>query len=275
MKRIILIFTALLLVCLTHAGTVDTLTLHSEVMNRDIEVIIVKPTVTKANRNRTYPVVYLLHGAYGNARSWLGIKPDLPTLSDELGMIFVTPSALNSWYLDSPKLKDYRYETFMTTDLITYIDNHYKTIPRREARAITGLSMGGHGALFLAMRHKNLYGACGSMSGGVDIRPFPLNWNLPDVLGEVAANKQEWDNHTVVNQLDSIRNHDLAITFDCGEADFFLEVNKSLHQRLLGRGIDHDFTTRPGAHNNEYWNNAIDYQLLFFRKYFQRNHILP
>ncbi len=266
---------------LSFAGEIDTLTLHSDVMNRDIEVIVVKPSVPKVMvkgkgkkaqikaEEKSYPVVYLLHGAYGNSRAWLEIKPNLPDLADQYGMIFVTPSALNSWYFDSPKLKDFQYETFMTVDLIGYIDSHYKTIPSREGRAITGLSMGGHGALFLAFRHKDLYGACASMSGGVDIRPFPLNWNIPDVLGEMAANKGDWDSHTVVELVKTLKNHDLEIEFDCGESDFFLEVNKDLHKRLLGHGIDHDFTTRPGGHTGEYWGNSLDYQLVFFNKYFR------
>ena len=137
-------------------------------------------------------------------------------------------------------------------------------------RAITGLSMGGHGALHTAMRHKDVFGAAGSTSGGVDIRPFPQNWNIKDELGEMAANKQVWDEHTVVNNNSRIENGDLALIIDCGEADFFLEVNKDLHKRLLGRGIDHDFITRPGAHNKEYWANSIDYQLLFFKKFFSK-----
>lgn len=264
-----------------NAGTVDTLMLHSDVMNRDIEVVVVKPTMKEVAKKKgkssyvapydvtRYPVVYLLHGASGNARTWITIKPNLPALADELGMIFVTPSVLNSWYMDSPKIKDSQYETFMTRDLIEYIDSHYNTIPSRSARALTGLSMGGHGALFLAMRHKDIYGACGSMSGGVDFRPFPLNWNLPDLLGEMSANKAVWDSHTVVENVKTLSNHELFITFDCGEDDFFLEVNKDLHMRLLGRGIDHDFTTRPGGHTRKYWKNSIDYHLLFFKKFFR------
>jgi len=259
------------LVC---AGNIDTLVLHSETMNRDIEVIVVSPEKAHKQKSEKYPVVYLLHGAYGDAKAWLSIKPNLPELSDVFGIIFVTPSVLNSWYIDSPKMKDFQYETFMIDQLVPYIDSHYPTYNKREGRAITGLSMGGHGALFLSMRHKDVFGAAGSMSGGVDIRPFPLNWNLPDILGEMASNKQAWDDNTVVNQIDKINNGDLAITFDCGESDFFLQVNKDLHTRLLGRGIDHDFTTRPGGHTSEYWNNSLDYHLLFFIKYFKKHNIV-
>lgn len=283
MKKIFTLLLAALSFGSAKAGDIDTLVMHSDVMNRDIEVIVVKPSaptqpVIKGKKAKTtpveqkhYPVVYLLHGAYGHSRSWLEIKPNLPEIADEKGMIFVTPSALNSWYFDSPKLKDFQYETFVTKTLVEYIDSQYNTIPTREARAITGLSMGGHGAMFLAIRHKDIFGACGSMSGGLDIRPFPLNWNIPDVLGEMAANMNEWNTHTVATALETLQNHDLEITFDCGEDDFFLEVNKDVHKRLLGRGIDHDFTTRPGGHTSEYWNNSLDYHLLFFSKYFAKN----
>lgn len=263
MKRLLILLAAACTLG-AQAARIDRPILHSEAMNRDIPVTIIAPD----DQSKPHPVVYLLHGAYGNENSWLEIKPNLPDLADEKGIVFVSAYALNSWYFDSPTMADFRYETFMTADLIQYVDTHYPTIANRTGRAITGLSMGGHGALFLAMRHKDLYGAAGSMSGGVDIRPFPLNWNLPDVLGEMASNKQQWDDHTVVNQLSRIENGDLRLTIDCGEADFFLEVNKDLHQRLLGRGIDHDFTTRPGGHNNEYWGNSIDYHLVFFQKYF-------
>ena len=286
MKRLVISLVSLLAVVLAEAARIDTITIHSDVMNRDIPVLIVSPSAqqpVKAARKKTtspagqgvegagcqYPVVYLLHGAYGNQFSWMEIKPNLPQLADEKQMIFVTAAALNSWYFDSPVLKDFQYEAFMTKVLIEYVDSHYPTIARREGRAITGLSMGGHGAMFLAMRHKDLYGAVGSMSGGLDIRPFPLNWNIPDVLGEMASHMNEWNRHTVVHQIDRIENGDLWITFDCGEDDFFLEVNKDLHKRLLGRGIAHDFATRPGGHTSEYWANSLDYHLLFFEKYFR------
>jgi len=130
--------------------------------------------------------------------------------------------------------------------------------------------MGGHGALWNAIRHTDVFGAAGSTSGGVDIRPFPKNWMMPEQLGEMETNKEVWDQHTVINQVDKLRKDDLAMIIDCGEADFFLDVNKNLHKRLLELKIDHDFITRPGGHNGQYWNNSIDYQILFFSKFFKK-----
>ena len=89
-------------------------------------------------------------------------------------------------------------------------------------------------------------------------------------LGDYDSNKEVWDNHTVINLIDGLENGDLAIIIDCGESDFFLKVNQNLHHRLLEKKIDHDFITRPGAHNGQYWNNSIDYQILFFNKFFKK-----
>ena len=89
-------------------------------------------------------------------------------------------------------------------------------------------------------------------------------------MGEFAYNKKSWDQHTVINQIDKISNGELALIIDCGEGDFFLNVNKDLHNRLLALKIDHDFITRPGVHNGKYWENSIDYQILFFKKFFEK-----
>ena len=186
------------------------------------------------------------------------------------GIIFVCPDGKNSWYWDSPKNQAYRYETFVASELVKHTDKNYATIPEKKGRAITGLSMGGHGALWLAIRHKEIFGAGGSTSGGVDIRPFPKNWEMNKQLGDYESDKTLWDQHTVITQVDKIKDGDLALIIDCGESDFFLEVNKELHKVLLEKNISHDFITRPGGHNGQYWNNSIDYQILFFDKFFKK-----
>lgn len=270
MKKGLILF-GLLLCCFAmtmQAARVDTVMVKSPSMKKDVKVVFVVPD--KALNKQACPVVYLLHGHGGNAKTWVELKPELPQIADEKGIIFVCPDGKASWYWDSPKDSTYRYETFVSSELVKYTDEHYTTIPDKKARAISGLSMGGHGALWNAIRHKEVYGAAGSTSGGVDIRPFPKNWGMSKQLGEYADNKEVWDSHTVVNQLDKLENGNLALIIDCGEADFFLEVNKDLHKRLLDKKIDHDFITRPGGHSGTYWNNSIDYQILFFDKFFKK-----
>lgn len=136
-------------------------------------------------------------------------------------------------------------------------------------RAITGYSMGGHGSLWLAMRHPDTFGICCSMSGGVNIIPFPENWNMKDAIGEYETNKDAWRSHTVISLVkEDMCPAGLKIMFDCGTEDFFLDVNRELHETMLEKKIPHDYVERPGAHNADYWNNALDYHLLFIQKAF-------
>ena len=164
----------------------------------------------------------------------------------------------------------FRYETYISKELVQWIDSKYKTIKKRQGRGITGLSMGGHGALFLALKHQDIFGAAGSMSGGVDIRPFPTNWDMAKRLGSYAQQPERWEKNTVINMLYLLSGNSLALIIDCGTEDFFFRVNEALHAELLLRNIPHDYITRPGGHNWPYWNNAIRYQLLFMNDFFRK-----
>ena len=263
----ILFATALLFAAGTmRAAVVDTLAVYSDGMKKNVQVVVITPDKPA----EACPTVYLLHGHGGNAKAWITIKPELKEIADREGMIFVCPDGNNSWYWDSPVNPAYRYETFVSKELIQYIDTHYPTRADRTGRAITGLSMGGHGAMWLALRHKDMFGAVASMSGGLDIRPFPNNWGMALLLGAEGENQSVWDEHTAINQISRLKNGDLAILFDCGYDDFFFEVNNDFHKKLLKYKIQHDFIVRPGAHNADYWKNSIDYQLLFFVKFFEK-----
>ena len=250
----------------SYAARIDTLAVESAFMKRSINVLVILPD--RCAEAQPCPTLYLLHGYGGNETTWLKIKPELPQMADRDGMIVVCPNGENSWYWDSPLQTDSQFETFVSKELIHYIDSNYNTITNPKGRAITGLSMGGHGGLWLSIRHKDVFGAGGSTSGGVDIRPFPNNWEMKKQLGEENENQSRWDNHTVMTQLDEIKTGDLALIIDCGAKDFFLEVNKQLHQALAERQIPHDFIIRPGTHDGKYWNNSIDYQWVFFKKFF-------
>lgn len=268
MKKILtllLLFTAPVI----RAQKVDTVAVHSLSMKKDIKNVIILPKDYGTVSGKTYPVLYLLHGYSGNHSSWIKIKPELPEIATLTEMIIVCPDGQNNWYWDSPKEPSVRYETYVSRELVSYMDKNYNTLPQPAGRAVTGLSMGGHGGLWLAIRHQDVFGASGSMSGGVDIRPFPGNWEMKKQLGDYAENESLWEEHTVINQLHKIRPGKLQIIIDCGTSDFFYTVNKALHEKLLYFNIPHDYIERPGAHNNAYWNNAVDYQILYFAKFFK------
>ena len=250
------------------AAKVDTIQVFSAAMQKNVPCVVVKPDQKKSKKER-YPVVYLLHGYSGNYSSWVKDFPSVTTDADKYGIIVVCPDGgFSSWYLDSPLDSSYRYETFMINELLPYIDANYPTIADRAHRGISGLSMGGHGAFYLTLRHKDLFGVVNSTSGGVDIRPFPNNWDIKKRLGEITSYPQNWEAHTVINLADSLKKGELKIAFDCGVSDFFLQVNRDLHKKLLDNKIAHDYTERPGGHNGAYWRTAILYHMLFFYNFF-------
>lgn len=250
------------------AAKVDTVGVYSKSMDKEIKTVVVTPDGYSKSQN--LPVVYLLHGYSDNYSRWVNGSPEVKELADTYNTIVVCPDGgFSSWYFDSPIDSTYRYETFVVKELIEWVDANHNTIASREGRAITGLSMGGHGGLYLGFRHQDVFGACGSMSGGVDIRPFPNNWQMSRRLGKQSEYPENWEANTVINQLHLLTPNSIKIIVDCGTGDFFYDVNVKLHEELLYRNIPHDFISRPGGHNWKYWANAVKYQFLFFNEYFR------
>ena len=183
----------------SYASRIDTLVVHSTVMDKDIKNVVITPD-SYSEKGKAFSVIYLLHGAGGDHKDWLKKAPEIKTYADFYDVIIVCPDGYKtSWYFDSPVDSTMQYETYISKELISAMDSSYNTKANKENRAITGLSMGGHGALYLAFRHTNVWGAAGSMSGGVDIRPFPLRWEISKRLGTYAENPGNWESNTVIN----------------------------------------------------------------------------
>ena len=269
MKNIVSVFICFFFVIVSKAARVDTILVYSNAMQKNIKVAVVIPDNAKLQTGIKFPVVYLLHGYSGNHGSWLKDAPQLQYRADQYQVMLVCPDGgYGSWYYDSPINDSIKYETFITKELLPFIDSNFPTSANKDHRAITGLSMGGHGGLFLGIRHSDLFGNAGSVCGGVDIRPFPNSWDIKKSLGTIIEHPQNWTDYSVVTIAKNLKPGQIHIIFDCGVSDFFIDVNRSLHQVLLSNKIDHDYTERPGGHNKAYWSNSIDYQLQFFSKKF-------
>ncbi len=245
-------------------------------MEREIPALVITPDSYSLTDTAQYPVVYLLHGYSGTYLDWHDQAPDLLPLADVHQVLIVCPDGgYNSWYIDSPIDDSSQYETHVGEEVVAYVDANYETVAHRTGRAITGLSMGGHGALFLALRHATTFGAAGSMSGGVDLTYDIQGWEIAEKLGRYDKYPLRWDSLSVVNLVQLKPPDSLAIIVDCGTEDFFFEINQDLHRILLSQEIAHDYIMRPGGHQWSYWNNAVQYQLLFFRNYFDEMMSLP
>lgn len=251
------------------AATVDTLSIESKSMSKGIKTVIVLPD--KYDKAAQYPVLYLLHGYSGRYDNWVNNAPEIKKLVDIYNYIVVCPDGgFDSWYWDIAGDKNYQYDTFVSQELVNYIDTHYVTKKDRSARAITGLSMGGHGAMTLAINHQATYGAAGSTSGGLDIRPFPMNWNIRNRIGTYSSQPMEWEAKSVINLIHLLEPNRLELIIDCGKEDFFYKVNLAIHDKLDYHNIAHTFMTRAGAHNWDYWSKSIVYQMAFFNEFFTK-----
>lgn len=269
--------------CVKAAG-VDSIDVPSKVMNRTYKAAVVLPA-SYANNSSRYPVLYLLHGGGGHFRDWLNQTPDkmlVKNLADQYQLIIVMPEGETfSWYLDNTLDKTSQFETYITKEVIEKIDASYRTVASKKGRVITGLSMGGHGALYLSARHPDLFAAAGSMSGAVDMQTS--NWkisadflkNVTDrfekLLGKDTLDNKLYYNNSVVNLADQIKRNGLPLTIDCGVDDFLIEANRELHRRLVYNKTPHDYVERPGGHSWPYWENSLPYHVLFFSRILKGN----
>lgn len=271
-KSLCILFSLLFFIGSLSGQTVDTIEVFSKKMERDIKNLVILPAGYNRQDTIKYPVLYLLHGVQADHTSWTKvIRKELPDDATKYNMIIVCPNGENSWYLDSSVNPASQFETYITKELVESIDNKYKTIPSSLARAISGFSMGGYGALRLAILHPGVFGACGSMSGAVDFRPFPKVYKLSSQLGGYATNKKRWDENVIINMTNKLKPKTLSIIIDCGFEDQFLYVNGQLHQSMLNKGIQHEYIVESGGHDRKYWNKAIVKQLQFFFGFFNKS----
>jgi putative tributyrin esterase len=233
--------------------------------------VVVPDDYAKNGGTQRYPVIYVLHGSDGSHTDWTS-NSRIGELADLYHVILVMPEGGHeSWYMDSPFDPHSRYETYVGNEVVTWVDAHFRTIATKEARAITGLSMGGFGALHIALARPDVFGAAGSMSGAVDPRVAEDEPGIDRVFGDPVQHAAFWNDSTIVANAPEFQRHHIDLTIECGVDDSLVESNRVLHERLLALHVPHDYAERPGGHTWAYWSNAIRYQMLFFSTTFRRN----
>jgi S-formylglutathione hydrolase FrmB len=287
---------------------------HSAALGVDKDVKVYLPAGYDPADARRYPVFYYLNGLGGDETNWVEMAK-LDVAADALGLeaIVVMPDGDNNFYVDGLRTEDYdsclkegkglfipsqprrktcvrasKYETYIVKDLIGWVDGKYKTITTRDGRGIGGLSMGGFGALVLAMKHPALFAATVSHSGLDALLykgPFPYEKGkvqlATDTSGLAALGPVgEWLRSIFGDDIAFWRAHDpaalvaklspgtLKIYLDCGTEDVFQFHNgmQYLRDLLLERKIDHEFYMGPGAHDFAFWTERLPKSLAFLRK---------
>jgi S-formylglutathione hydrolase FrmB len=261
---------------------VDTIQVYSESMKKNLKVAVTFPPSYQQGEKR-YPTLYLLHGGTGSFSDWLTkvTEPGLVNrMAKEYDIIIVNPGVgPTSYYFDSPLLDSVQYETYITAELIPEIDKKYRTLNQKEARAITGLSMGGHGAITLSAKHPELFAVAGSMSGVMNIDT--RMWEVGDALKNMRAESQKvmlgeieyefpFSTYTAVGLVEQIKANGIPLIIDCGTEDFLISTNRQMHQLLLANKTPHEYTERPGAHTWQYWTEALPVHMHFINKHLKR-----
>lgn len=238
--------------------------IESESMNKKISVTIILPN--NYNKNKKYNTIYGLHGWGGSHRTFGKVKK-IKELADKYDIIYIFPDGnWNSWYIDSPKKENSKYSTFISKELIQYIDKNYSTYNDRNHRAITGFSMGGFGAFYNTLNNPEVFGNVGSISGGVNIEKFQKKWGIRKVIDN------NWSNYNIYENIYKIKEN-TNIIMECGDNDFFLEINRELHKTMEDLGIKHSYTERKGWHNKKFWVKGLENQTKFFVEKFNENKV--
>ncbi|MFC1692115.1 alpha/beta hydrolase [Candidatus Latescibacterota bacterium] len=213
----------------------------------DRSVIIYLPPGYEDNPDKRYPVIYLLHGYYDDPLIWTKTR-NISNICNTLieheaiqSMIIVMPNAKNkylgSWYTNSSVAGN--WEDFITQNLVAYVDSTYQTIPQSASRGIAGHSMGGYGAMKLAMKHPDIYGAVYSLSGVLVFDNFYLDRSRKNIVLAVKAESLPEDgslNFAISSAVVFTPNPDTQ-PFQC---DFPLDENGQLIESVWQKWLQHD-----------------------------------
>jgi putative tributyrin esterase len=267
---------------------VKTVEHQADSVGRKMKYNIVLPAGYDAS-SELYPVLYLLHGLTSNYTAWAFMK--VPEVAANYKLIIVMPDVGNSWYVnwaESEAGQKNNWEDYIIRDLVGHVDATYRTLARREARAINGLSMGGYGALMLGLRHPDMFCAIGSHSGAVAFaarsaeslakgeqpeflrRPWEGEANPKIKIegfsspaertpkGKIFTSQEQCDAHDPFKLVLAVDRAKLPhIYVDCGTDDRLIESNQRLCQLLLEKNIPFTYGQGPGGHVPPYWAREV------------------
>jgi len=240
------------------------LVLQSEYLNKPDTVWVFTPENTEINK--ALPIVYLLHGWSGNYHHWDDLI-DCQLYSNKYNTIIVCPDGLyDSRYIDSPVKTENKFESFFTQDLVPLISEKYNI--DNDSIFITGLSMGGHGALYLFEMNPEYFSSAGSLSGLLDLTNWQKYYGISRILGLSGSENSDeiLRSYSVVGNVDKITSSNKKIIVSCGTEDPFLNINRKFVDLCKSNGMEVIYKESPGGHNSTYWRSTIDDHFEFFFK---------
>jgi enterochelin esterase-like enzyme len=299
MKRILvflLTFLMLTSILTAQSGRVlDNLSFKSKILNMDRKYSVYLPPDYETSE-RSYPVLYLLHGSGDDQTGWVQFG-EVNFIADmaikegkSTAMIIVMPDANTGrrGYFNTIK-GDWSYEDFFFQELIPYIEKNYRVRAEKQFRAIAGLSMGGGGTIIYALHHPEMFAAACPLSASVRIQSANINRIVADTARRVPeTNRRSADTiglprehidkynkqHDAIYLVENMPDHQKNMVrwyFDIGDDDFLYEGNSMLHIAMRKKDIPHEFRIRDGSHNWSYWRESLPEVLDFVSKGFHRS----
>ncbi len=299
--------------CAAHAqskGAVHTDTLWAQSLGVRKALTVYLPPSYATSSTQRYPVLVYLHGITGNERNWVDAGHIDRVLDSLVGAgkpeaIVVMPDGDDGWYTTWNSLADMaacradsvrkepaatfcvpwqHYDDYIAHDIVAHVDKKYRTIRDSKHRGIGGLSMGGYGAISIALSYPHVFGAAASHSGVLSPRfagPIPfaaparyaettaqlqaLPYNMwkwlaipfgRDTIGWVARDPAHMAQRVLTNAVKSGLSMP-RLHIDCGASDVYVNQNRDLHAALQRLGVTHEYAESPGAHTWAYWTTHV------------------
>lgn len=244
---------------LTPKVRMQDVTFHSSALDRDMHYRVILPASIPPKQKLR--AVYLLHGNGGNSRDWSNYS-DVAQFAEKQ-LLLVMPEGGSSWYTNAVEHPQDRYEDYIVSDLISDVESRFPVGTGRQDRAIVGVSMGGFGAVKLALKHPELFSYAAGISSALDVpsRPFSFKrisqWSAHEsVFGPwKSQTRQENDPFVLARSADPAKVPYLFLT--CGEQEGLLAPNRKFAALLEQRHFQFEFHTVPGGHDWRKWNEAL------------------
>lgn len=267
-------------------GRIDCSVLNSHILHHPVRYCVMLPNSYSTDSNKKYPVLYFLHGLGENEQTLIqsggwDLIQDLEREHKVGDFIMAAPEGRASFFIDSADGHDL-YSDFFLREFLPYIETHYRIIRQRRSRGVTGLSMGGYGALRFAFAYPELFGSVTAQSPAlITESPRELDADLRDagplarLLGSVFGNPINTAHWNQNNPFDLARKNraqisSQAIYINCGQQDEygFEQGAEAMHKQLAAEKIAHEFHLYPGGHNAEYFLSHLGETIEFHWKVF-------
>lgn len=266
---------------------IESLELNSKILSYGVKYSVYLPDDYDIS-NRSYPVIYLLHGYTDDETSWIQFG-EIDRIMDEgirsgeySPSIIIMPDAKLSWYCNNLENRDFWRDMFIN-EFIPTIEKKFRIKSKKEFRAIVGISMGGFGALSIALNYPDIFSACVPLSAAlftdeeiinmseVDYSRFQ-NFCGKDIKGKNRINLK-WKEINPFNLIEKIpvqKANSIRFYFDCGDKDNLIKGNMFMHLKMQELKIGHEFRVRNGTHGWIYWRSSMPEVLKFISNDFHR-----